>query len=248
MVERTADQRIRTTEWEDIQYKHGNKVGQYRDHEVEILAQKVADEHADALHRPYDPVEEKVRDKMARGGYDGDVNLDGSDDDLGAGIDDEDDALAEFRKKRLAEIQKAKESSLGYLKVISGSEYVAEISEASNKHWVVGLLTEQGHEQCEALAKVLSALAAKHRDVKFVAVPAAEALPKFPKKQFPLVVVYKDGKMMHQITTLEPWGGKRMDNNSAEQCLAEFGIVPRDNDDDDDEGGVHGRKVTKRFA
>eukprot|EP00757_Euglenozoa_sp_SAG-D1_P001970 gene1970-1992_t len=26
---RTSDGKIRTTEWEDIQYKHGNRIGKY---------------------------------------------------------------------------------------------------------------------------------------------------------------------------------------------------------------------------
>jgi hypothetical protein len=265
MVERTADQRIRTTEWEDIQYKHGNCVGQYRTREMEIVAQRIADAHPNIQLKAYDPVEEKVRDKIARGGYDEDPDAEflepsgedeggggegeeGGAEKVGEGIDDEDDALAEFRRRRLAEIQKESVGAFGMLKKISGAEYVSEITNASANCWVVGLLAQQGHEGCDALSQIFSTLSAKYRTVKFVSVPVSEALPNFPKKQLPCVVLYHLGKMVNQLTTIEPWGGKRLDVSSAQRTLAEYGVVPVERDDDDDDETLSAAsKYTRRF-
>lgn len=255
MVERTADDRIRTTEWEDIQYKHGNCVGQYRDREVEILAQKVADNHQDALHRVYDSTLEKVQDKEARNGYDGNVEEEfdeageRNDEQEDAADSDDDEYLAEIRRRRVLEMQKkAASDNFGALVPISGCDYVAEITEGSAKNWVVGLLTELGHEGCEALATLLAAIAPKYRDVKFVSVPVSEALPKFPVKQLPCVVFYHKGVMVHQLTTTEPWGGKRMNTGSVERTLGEYSVIPKE-DDGGDEGGEHLRsKYVQRFG
>ncbi|MDP2060264.1 MAG: hypothetical protein Q8J97_11025, partial [Flavobacteriaceae bacterium] len=250
MVERSADERIRTTEWEDIQYKHGNKVGKYIDGEFQIIAQRIADANPNLQLRAYDAQEERVRDKLARGGYDveegttiedlAEAAVDPSgraNDDDGTGlIDDDDDALAAFRRKRMAEMQKAQEGNVfGIVRRISGTDYVREITEASDHSRVVALMLKDGHADCDALLVILRQVASRHRDVKFVCLIATEAIPKFPDKQLPCVLLYHKRELVEQLTTLEPWGGKNLSLHEVEKRLSRSGFVVLEEDDGEDE-------------
>lgn len=237
MVERQAEARIRTTEWEDIQYKHGNRVGKYRDNEMEILAQKLADANPNIQLRAYDPVAEKVKEKMERGGYDVDTN-DVEDmvdkDDMG---DDDDDALAVFRQRRMAEMQKLKETHVfGVVTHVPGSDYIKEVTEGSAKSWVVAILTMLGNEDSENLLQIMRQVASRNRDVRFVSMIAQEAIPKFPAKHVPCVLLYKDGVMQQQTTGLEQWQErKEVTLASVEKALQGFGVIHREEYVRDDE-------------
>ena len=237
MVERSADGRIRTTEWDDIQYKHGNRVGKYRDQELEILAQRVMDKHPNASLECYDDIAEKVYDKAERGGYDnneailnGEIDPDDDED------DDEDDYLAKFRaKRRIAiEIERSKHC-FGRIRRIPGADYVPEITEASDGHWVVAVLVEEGDEGSDALVRVLEKTCVTHSDVKFVSMISTEAIAKFPRKQLPCVLIYHNKLMVRQMTGLEAWGGKQLSVESVDQCLAENGVIELDDENYEEE-------------
>ena len=246
MVERTAEGRIRTTEWEDIQYKHGNCVGQYRDKELEIMLQKLKDQNPDLHLEAYDPTAEKVRDKAERGGFDGDVDLDGPMDGDGGGdgdgdgpsiLDDDDELLAAFRAKRKAQMKAEGTTAMfGVVRRISAAEYVKEITQSSaGGKWVVACLVAKGMEDCDALVAVLEQLAPRHRDVKFVVADVQECVPKFPRKETPYVLYYKDEKAQSHTVGLEAWGGaKRLSVDTAEYLLRRQGVLPKDDDDEED--------------
>jgi hypothetical protein len=256
MTENRADQFIRTTEWEDIQYKHGNKVGRYATHELEIMAQNIARRHEDTTLEAYDPNRERVADKLDRGGYEDEARVrhqlatrDGNasdSDDSGPGLDDDDDALTRFRERRLQAMREQQERNVfGALRSISGASYIAEITEASAQHWVVAAMVEPGHPGCEALISVFSELSRKHRDTKFVACLVREAIPNFPPKHLPCVVIYHSGAMQHQTTGMEPWvpvaqlgkPGAMPTAGSVERKLRQFEVLPPNEDDSDGDEG-----------
>jgi hypothetical protein len=241
MVERTADGYIRTTEWEDIQYKHGNKVGNYATREAEILGQRLMESHADALLMAYDPNAEKVQAKAERGGYDTEPG--GSVDDVGS---DEDDALAALRRKRMLELQRESSTRVhGTLRHIAGSDYVAEITDCSATCPVVAVMVKLGHEDCDALLQVMRDVARKYPDVKFVSLIAEEAVHKFPEKHLPCVVVYQGGKLITQLTELAPWKeGTSLSVASVVKRLERVGIVPKG----DDEDGHEDWQLQQKFA
>ena len=228
MVERTADGKIRTTEWEDIQYKHGNKVGQFETKEMEILAQRIVSAHPNLQLQAYDPVAEKVAAKGERGGYDGSdpTNPDGQED------DDDDDALAEFRRRRLAELQRAQQTHVfGVVKRIDGADYVKEITESSANCWVIGVMMREGHADCDLLLKVLSSVAQRNRDVKFVSLVAKEAVANFPDKHLPCVLLYYKSDMKAQLTGAEHWmegKNKNITVSSIERKLQSYGVIQRE--------------------
>ncbi|EAN79456.1 Phosducin, putative [Trypanosoma equiperdum] len=242
MVERTADQRIRTTEWEEVQYKFGNRVGKYATNEVELLAQKIADNNLNAPLKAYDPHEEKVMDKVERGGYDtGRAEEEGGPAFDDALPDDDDEALAAFRRKRLAELQRQKEvERFGVLRHVSGADYMTEVTEASSTNWVVAVLIKPGHDNCEALLSVMRVAAQRHRDVKFLSMVSTEAIKNFPDRHLPCVLLYRDKKLENQLTEVASWKGKqnRLSLESVERVLHRYGVIRNtdyDHDDDDDD-------------
>jgi hypothetical protein len=242
MVERTADGRIRTTEWEDIQYKHGNKVGQYETREMEILAQRIVASNPNLQLQAYDPVAEKVQDKRDRGGYDGPDPTDP--DSAGAGEacdDDDDDVLAAYRQRRLAELQRQEQTHVfGAVKAISGSDYVREITEASSSCWVVGVMMADGHADCDLLLNVLAKVAQRNRDVKFVSLVAKQAVPNFPDKHLPCVLLYHKGDMKAQLTGPEHWmegKNKNITVSSVERKLQGHRVIAREEYGEEDVDG-----------
>lgn len=232
-MERTADGRIRTTEWEDIQYKHGNKVGKYQTHEMQLLAQRIADANPNIQLKSYDATEEKVRDKLQRGGYDVDPEEVKDIHDIGSD-DDDDDALAAFRQRRMAEIQQIQQTHVfGVVRHIPGSDYVKEITESSENCWVVGIMTSQGLEDCDVLLKVMSQVASRHRDVKFVSLYAKEAVAKLPDRLLPCVVLYHKGALVCQMTQLDQWkDGKTVTVDSVERLLGRYGTIQREDEEE----------------
>lgn len=251
MVERRADERIRTSEWEDIQYKHGNKVGKYATNEMQLLAQRLADANPNIQLRAYDPSEEKVRDKVERGGYDMDderaqamlEGVEDSDEDMM----DEDDALAVFRQRRKDELLKQQETHpFGTIKHIPGAEYVSEITKASTNCWVVAIMMKLGHRDCDVLLDIMRHAASRNRDVKFVSLVASEASANFPDKHLPCVLLYKDETMMAQFTGLQPWSVNPaaeksvLELASVERMLQRNGVIFKEEyeDEEDDDDGI----------
>ncbi|KAG8345634.1 hypothetical protein ERJ75_001529300 [Trypanosoma vivax] len=238
MVERTADQRIRTTEWEEVQYKFGNRVGKYATNELQLLAQKIADENVNACLKAYDPNEEKVLEKMERGGYETDPHRIGSNvEDV---VDDDDEALAALRRKRLAELQRQKEMErFGVLRHVPGADYISEVTEASSNHWVIAMLVKPGDSNCEALLSVMRVVAQRHRDVKFLSMVSTEAIKGFPDRHVPCVLFYREKTLQQQLTGIDAWRSKhkQLSLESVEHVLYRRGVIIGDNyeiDEDED--------------
>ncbi|CAG9574483.1 conserved hypothetical protein [Leishmania major strain Friedlin] len=232
-MERTADQRIRTTEWEDVQYRYGNRVGKYQTHELEILAQQIADRNPNTCLIAYDPQAEKVAAKLERGGYECDKGGEEEGTNFIVDSDDEDEALAAIRRRRLMELQRQKAMEcFGVLQHIPGADYVAEVTEASSSCWVVAALIKPGHSDCEALLTVLRTVAQRRRSVKLVSMIYTEAIPNFPDRLLPCVLLYKDKELKKQITGLAGWQAqKRLSVATVELVLSRNGVLPPIEDD-----------------
>jgi hypothetical protein len=215
-----------TTEWADIQYKHGNKVGAYADPELEqkILQQKMQHEIDDVL----DAV---VSDQQYR-----DMRTKEHEDDVREKSDSEDDeeaAMKRMREKRLKELHaQAARPQWGTIKTISRDEYMQEVNGAPKGVWVILLLVTPSNGDCDFLANILNKLAAKHRFVKFVAGFVREIIGEnFPEKQCPVVMFYKDGTSQKTVTGLEPWGGRKTTEAEVESALRAEGILPREGEE-----------------
>lgn len=241
MAERTADNRIRTTEWEEIQYKHGNKVGQYERREMEIVAQKLADRHIDAPLESHDNIREAMRDRQLRGHedaedlYDEDKQM--AEEILG-GEDDEDEIIMRHRRARMKALEEAQsQNRFGRIRAIKGHNYISEITEASANAFVVAALVEDNNEGCLDLLQVLESVAAKYPHIKFVCCKSTEAIPNFPQKHLPCVVVYSGGALQHQVTSMDPWcrtGTKKPSVESIEHALRKMEVLPPLEQDDEE--------------
>ena len=256
MTERTADNRIRTTEWEEIQYKHGNKVGQYERRELEIVAQKLADRHIDAPLETHDKIREAMRERDERG-HEGQEDLYDEDRDMAEAViegeDDEDEIINRYRLARLKAMQDAQaQNRFGRVKTIKGHNYIQEITEASADADVVGALIEDNHDGCLDLMRIFETLAAKHPHIKFVACKSTEAIPNFPQKHLPCVVVYSQKALQHQVTSMDPWcrvGTKKATEESVEHALRKMEVLPPlEREEDENEEGSRWTKGNKTYG
>jgi len=213
MSTRTAEGRIRTTEWEDVQYKFGNAVGQYFDEaqERKILEQKAREANPANPCPVFNPLAEKAEAR----------------DEAQNSDDEDDDALAAFRKQRRAEIEStSKTPQFGVVKHISAESYVAEVTEASLRSWVILLMMELKHTKCEQLLAVFHTLSAKYRDVKFVTIKSTDAVKNFPISELPCVLLYHKQSLHKQLIGLEPWGGRNVTSETAIMALQLEGVLP----------------------
>ncbi|EPY34724.1 hypothetical protein STCU_01378 [Strigomonas culicis] len=76
--------------------------------------------------------------------------------------------------------------------------------------------------------------AQRHRDIKFVSMISTEAIPNFPDRHLPCVLLYRNKEMKGQLTTLDPWkNGRSIDINTVESVLKRNGILPNEECEDD---------------
>eukprot|EP01013_Petalomonas_cantuscygni_P041141 TRINITY_DN73526_c0_g1_i1.p2 TRINITY_DN73526_c0_g1~~TRINITY_DN73526_c0_g1_i1.p2 ORF type:complete len:257 (+),score=56.55 TRINITY_DN73526_c0_g1_i1:238-1008(+) len=202
-----------TTEWEDIQYKHGNKVGKYVTHEAEVLAAKMKDIEGDSFEDAPDPLQSVATKALHEQLED----------------DDEDEAvLQELRRRRLEMMQHtAAAMQFGSVRgPIARSDYIQEVTKAPKGVAVVLLLVEDGHSACGAVLRSLQALATRFPRTKFLTIRSTDAIPNFPAAQLPAVLIYRDGGMKRQITGPNTLGGLDSSPDKAEAILATLGCLP----------------------
>ncbi|EPY27682.1 hypothetical protein AGDE_04367 [Angomonas deanei] len=83
------------------------------------------------------------------------------------------------------------------------------------------------------MLKIMQTVAQKHPDVKFVSIVSTEAIPNFPDKHVPCVLLYHKRELVRQMTTLDPWKhGRNFDVGSVESVLASNGVIQGESDED----------------
>eukprot|EP01064_Diplonema_japonicum_P010775 TRINITY_DN17_c3_g1_i1.p1 TRINITY_DN17_c3_g1~~TRINITY_DN17_c3_g1_i1.p1 ORF type:complete len:262 (+),score=74.90 TRINITY_DN17_c3_g1_i1:71-856(+) len=233
---RNASNEIVTTEWEDIQYKHGNKVGKYATQEEEINRQKQMTDMIEEAIDNYDPLEHRTMEE-----------LDEMLQEDGRGDDDEDAVVAYRRLRRQEMLEKQQGHRFDGIRMITKPEYVDEVSKAAEGVWVVCLLIEEGNVKCMKLMKPMGEVAEQHPNVKFVSIKSTDAVENFPKANLPCVLMYNSGEMKRQLVGLQAWAeeGRNPTVDSVESALRLAGPLrsakPRsssDSEDEDDEDEV----------
>ncbi|OQR82753.1 phosducin-like protein [Achlya hypogyna] len=187
-----------TTEWEDILIKRG------------IIAPKTkAPVEEEESSDDEDPREQATMEE-----------LDEMEDDY-----DEDQALARIREKRIAEMKAMAARNLyGDVQPISKDEWTREVTEASKNCWVVAYLFESSVEGCKLMDQLLRAVAAKHRDVKFVSIQSQVCIENWPARNLPTLFCYKNGNLATQMLTLSKLNGLDTRVEDLEEFLAEAGV------------------------
>lgn len=196
------------TEWEDILISKG------------IIAKPVVGPTEDELQ--LQAIEEAAgRDHLA------DKSLAELDD-----LEDEfaEDVLESYRDKRLAELKmRQQRERFGSVRNIGQTEYKQEVSEADI--WVVVHLFVFGKPECQLLNLCMDKVAARFRDVKFLRIVSTEAIPNYPDKNCPTLLVYHNGEIKSQTVGLTTLGGLKMTPDCLEWELARQGVVKTELDE-----------------
>lgn len=116
--------------------------------------------------------------------------------------------LQKYRMQRMQELKEAAMANrFGSLTEISKNDWVPEVTEGSNKCWVVAYLYQDSIVDCRIMEEALSALARKFPAIKFVKIRSTEAIDNWPNRNLPTVFIYKNGNLQHQIITLKQFNG-----------------------------------------
>ncbi|KAL5366032.1 thioredoxin-like protein [Aspergillus floccosus] len=213
------------TEWNDILRKHG--VIPEKPQDPEPLIQEAL---VEAERKAY---ENRLEDK----------DLDELDE-----LEDEEDEefLEQYRKKRLAELSTIQQTSL-YNQVypLQKVDYAREVTEASNKAFVLVHLTSSSSANAESriLTELWRQLAAKYGDIKFCEIRGNMCIEGYPDRNTPTILVYKDGEIRRQLITLKELRGPRTKIEDLERMLLDLGALKESDvrlkkrsDSSDDEG------------
>jgi len=199
------------TEWEDALIKHGIMAAPPEVKSDDDLAL----EHLER-EQAKDPLANKTLKQLDE--LEGDV---------------EEDVLASYRAKRLAEL-KTQQARARFGKVvhISEQEFVPEVSKAPEDIYVVLHLFAWSKPECKLLGQVMDEVAAKHKDVKFLKILGQECIHGYPDKNCPTVLVYHKSDVVLQIIGLETFGGPKMNANCMEWVLAQARVLNTELDED----------------
>ncbi|KAK4972594.1 Proteolipid protein 2 [Elasticomyces elasticus] len=180
------------TEWNDILRKHG------------IIPEKPPSPT---------PIIEEALTEARRLAHEN--RLEGKDlDELAELEDEEDDAFLEsYRKKRLQELSTIQSSSIfNQVYHLQKPDYPREVTEASQKHFVLVLLTSsQGiNTESRLLIEIWRELARKFGDVKFCQMQADMCIEGYPERNTPTILIYREGNIVKQMVTLKEMNGVRI--------------------------------------
>lgn len=191
------------TEWNDALRKHG------------ILPPKAPP-----------PVEPEIVIDKAKEEY-GKSMSDMTLDDLDGIEDDEDEqVLASYRAKRMAEVKVLRSGKFGEVLNITAKEYQAEINEAGTGVWVVLLLYAPDNVVCRRLIQIFQQLSAKYTSTKFVQSVAQNCIPNYPEKNCPSIFIYFENDLKNTIIGAQIFGGEHMSLTDVERVFQAYGALP----------------------
>lgn len=168
-----------STEWEDIQVKHGNYLPREKgptNDEIEKVAIETLEK--------YDPLEKKTLDELQE--------LEES--------DDEDEVLKAYKEKRIKEMKElASKPKFGKVLELRKQDYIAEVTNAPTDVYVVLLLYQNYVENSNILSQIFDYLAPKFPLVKFMRIVATNCIEKYNDKDVPGVIIYQNAKLIRQF-------------------------------------------------
>lgn len=156
--------------------------------------------------------------------------LEGKDlDELAELEDEEDEAFLDiYRQKRFNELATLQNTSV-YNQVypIQKPEWSAEVTEESQKAWVLVLLTSSSGTNPESrlMIEMWRELAEKFGDIKFCQIQGDLCIEGYPDRNCPTVLVYKDGDVKRQMVTLKDLGGQGTSIGDMEKVLIGLGAM-----------------------
>ena len=201
-----------TTEWFDLQVKYKNYLPNQKEQttdEIETIVREKIES--------YDPMESKKLKELQEMEED---NI----------FDEDDDYIKQYQQKRIEEMKAhSKGLKYGEMREIRYDEYIREVNEASKNCFVVLLLHQDYIPNSQILNKILTNLAVKFKDVKFLRIQATNCVKNFADADVPTVFVYKDGTIYKKfIPAPYYFGGSEMNLKKVEWILNAIKVVKSD--------------------
>lgn len=130
-------------------------------------------------------------------------------------------------------------------------DYGKDVTEASQKAWVLVLLTSSSGENTESrlMSGIWRQLAQKFGDIKFCEMRGDLCIEGYPDRNTPTVLVYKDGEIRRQIVTCKELRGSATGVEDLEQMLVQVGALKvgdsrlRRREEEDGEGEREGKTI-----
>mmetsp|Transcript_10270 Transcript_10270/g.15447 ORF Transcript_10270/g.15447 Transcript_10270/m.15447 type:complete len:211 (-) Transcript_10270:34-666(-) len=202
MTERTADARIHTTDWEDVQYRFGNKVGQYVNREEEILKQKAKETESF-------PVYESTTE-----------NIGGSPKDADSSSDE-----LELIRERMRKSRKVSRWSHNHIEETNFANYTRAVTDKSKLRNVLLVIYDNQESGGMKFLDILESLASEELYMmSIVSITAQEARMSLLPVHLPCVVFYSKGKVVHTTYGTTQWGGECMDESTVLEYVTREGF------------------------
>ncbi|KAF2757352.1 thioredoxin-like protein [Pseudovirgaria hyperparasitica] len=132
------------------------------------------------------------------------------------------------RLKRMTELATITAASVfNQVYQLQKPDYSSDVTEASNKAYVLVLLTSSHGTNTESrvLIEIWRDLARRFGDVKFCQIQGDLCIEGYPERNTPTILIYKDGDIKKQLVTLKDLKGPRTSTGDLERLLVEIGAV-----------------------
>ena len=143
---------------------------------------------------------------------------------------DDDEALAKLRERRLAELkqyQKAAKFGKGVLQIDKG-DWQREVVGVSREAWVVVHLYLASNPFCDVIHSALNVLSKEQPTVQFVQIAAEHAMPASSYHLLPALFCYRDGTLAQRLIGVEITATGAPTAPLLEWKLAELGVLESD--------------------
>lgn len=143
-------------------------------------------------------------------------------------LEDEEDEefLNTYKQKRMKEYQELQaKSKFGKVFSITKSEYEEQVTDQSKEAFVILHISSDAQLQSRLLASILSQLAPKFPEIKFVDIPSKRAIENYPDLNVPTILIYKNKQVLKQFITLIELGGNDTNIKDLEKLLVDYKMV-----------------------
>ena len=134
------------------------------------------------------------------------------------------------RKQRFAELSiTAAQSIYHQVYHLSKPDYAEEVTIASQRSFVLVLMTSSGGENIESrvMTDMWPQLAARFGNIKFCQIRANLCVENYPERNTPTILFYKDGDIKRQLVTLKELNGSMTTSKDLEELLVDLGSLKR---------------------
>ena len=118
--------------------------------------------------------------------------------------------ISHSRNQRLVELSTtSKVSNFGQVYPLQKPDYAKDVTEASNKAFVLVLLASSlgNNTESHLLAELWPEMAQRFGDIKFCEIRADMCIESYPERNTPTILVYRNGDIKKQIITLRELNG-----------------------------------------